>query len=73
MVTERTDAHVGLFSLEMTAERNEFTKENPNVEESHAVGNNASLGTSMGCTACVTESEGSVTNCMGPINSVNNT
>ena len=73
MVTEGTDAHGGLFSSEMTAKRNKFMKENPNVEESHALGNNASSGTSMGYTACVTESEGSITNCMGPINSVNNT
>ena len=73
VVTEGTDAHDGLFSSEMTAERNRFTKENPNVEESHALGNNTRSGTSTGCTACVTESEGSVTDCMGPINSVNNT
>ena len=73
VVTEGTDAHGGLFSSEMTTKRNEFTKENPNVEESHALGNKASLETSTGCTACVMESEGSITDCMGPINSVNNT
>jgi len=73
VVTEGTDTHSGLFSSEMTAEGNVSMKENPNVEESHALGNNASPGTSMDCMACVTESEGSVTDCIGPIKSVNNT
>ena len=73
MVTEGTDAHGALFSSEMTTKRNGSMKENLNEEESHALGNNASSGTSTGCTTCVTKSEGSVTDCMGPINSVNNT
>ena len=73
MVTEGTDAHGALFSSEMTTKRNGSMKENLNEEESHALGNNASPGTSTDCMVCVTESEGSVTDCMGPINSMNNT
>ena len=73
MVTEGTDTHDGMFSSEMTVEGNVSMKENPNVEESHALGNNASPGTSTDCMVCVTESEGSVTDCMGLIKLVNNT
>ena len=68
----RTKAQVENNSLEVSAAEYKITKENPNEDDSHAIGKNVKSGISTVCTESVSKIEGIIMESLGPPSSMSN-